>query len=67
MLKAPFQLLARGVRAVETMTALVILNTSDQLKVLPSDTKRASKGSGLPEIGVVAWVFGEAFHRLCTR
>ena len=55
MLKEPFQLLAKGVRAVETITAEVMAFSNSlksggpvrvQLKVLPSATRRASSGAG---------------------
>ena len=51
MLKAPFQLLASGVRAVETITALVMcfswfLRGLQPVNVLPSATRRCSSGAG---------------------
>src|SRR6476659_5781523 len=66
MLKAPFQLLASGVRAVETMTALVMTVSPGLLSVerLAFGGELREQRCRLPESGVVVRIGGEALHRL---
>src|SRR6476619_6921574 len=72
MLKAPFQLLASGVRAVETITALVMLGScglrgevfGGSAEGLAFGGQAGQQRRRLPGRGVVARVLREALHRL---
>src|SRR5690606_24628256 len=70
MLKAPFQLLARGVRAVETMTALVMMGSSNlgacghRSEGLAFGREAGQQRRGLPELRIVQRVALEALHGL---
>src|SRR5512139_1889613 len=67
MLKAPFQLLARGVRAVETITAFVISNSPEcgsAVERLAFGHETGQQRCGLPELGVVQRILRKALHAL---
>src|SRR5687767_13701174 len=66
MLKAPFQLLASGVRAVETMTALVMMAVLwiRSAEGLAFGGQFREQRRGLPEARIVGRVLREALHRL---
>src|SRR5438309_10878160 len=64
MLKAPFQLLVSGVRAVETITALVMLGAPESVECLAFGGQLGQQRRGLPELRVVARVLREALHGL---
>src|SRR3954470_18787053 len=67
MLKAPFQLLASGVRAVETMTALLMECSGvlwGSIEGLAFASEAGEQRRRFPELRVVARVLLEALHGL---
>src|SRR4051812_40942744 len=64
MLKAPFQLLVSGVRAVETITALVMFVAPESVECLAFGGQLREQRRRLPELRVVARVLREPLHRL---
>ena len=68
MLNAPRQLLASGVRAVETMTASVIAaaHAASPLNVPPSAASRASSGAGFQKFASSVGFAANCFMRRTT-